>query len=190
VNNYCNNFILIFLCVDINQPLGFVKNNPSNNFNNLFVPENSQGSSGNDYGVVNNNYFYGPFTNINKVEEESASSKTKYKSSNIFSFEDPCSKPFKNKNFPSTSSQNLEFNNLNISENPNSNIASLINEKGITSNNNNASNSLFLSNVDYPTSFQEKKEKENKSYNIELGINLGYSARKTSHLNTSGNKGK
>lgn len=188
VNNYCNYFILkISLFLDINQPYGFAKNNPGNNFNNLFNPEQFEENNEKGYGVVNNNYYYGPFTNINKLEVDSSLSKNNSKSSNMFNYEDPCLKnlkPYSKIN----SNAHPPFLNINVTENLNNSTTTNNNYKGVgTTLNNNTTNSLFVSNLDYPTSTHEKKENDN-CYK-DLGLNLGYSAMNTSHLNMSGNRG-
>lgn len=179
-----------------------MKNQQGNNMNQLFIPADHNEESRMSYGVINNNYYYGPYTNINKLEKD-----TNQKISSVSSYEDVTCAKILNKNntnnkFNSTSNVSMHLMNndlTNIQEGLNT---SKISENSTRSINlNNSSSNVFINSMDYTNynlpkpqhllnNFPEKRDITN--YNKEPNAHPGYNflGATSSNLNTSLQKGK
>lgn len=189
VNNYCNKFINSDI-IDINQPNDLIKNGsgtPLKNFNNIFEPEFSKDRDYRNYAVVNNNYYYGPNTHINKIDVKNTplNINSNFKSSNIFGYEDA---GFNNVNINNNNYHNNSFQfpnqNVNLEKLNNSCDLKKSANLNITSINNLDSNSVFVKSYDNKRTLEQTGNYSSKHVNLENNmLNI-------TKLNTSHSKGK
>jgi hypothetical protein len=176
-----------------------MKNQQGNNMNQLFIPTDHNEENGKSYGVINNNYYYGPYTNINKLEIDNNQKISSGSSYENVSCEKILNKNNTNNKFNTTSNVSMPFMNSDLIQK--SLNTSKISEKSTRSINlNNSNSNLFINSMDYTNpnlpkphhllnNFPEKRERAN--YNKEPTAHTGYNllGATSSNINTSYQKG-